>query len=142
MIHKIIISGNPIPKKRPKFARRGNFVTVYDTQKKESDSIKLEILSQWNQKPIDTAIEMEIIFYMPIPDSWSKKRKEAALASKHISKPDIDNTLKKYLDDMNSIVYLDDRLIYKLSAEKRYDLIPRTEITIKELSDQQKSPSL
>jgi Holliday junction resolvase RusA-like endonuclease len=123
--------GDPIAKKRPKFARRGNFVTVYDTQKKETDDIKIQLLAQWPHKPIETGLEIEILFYMPIPASWSKKRKEEALISKkHISKSDIDNLLKMYFDCMNEIVFIDDRLIYKLTAEKCYDLNPRTEIYI------------
>jgi Holliday junction resolvase RusA-like endonuclease len=130
MIYEIVIPGEPIAKKRPKFARRGAFVTVYDTQKKESEAIQVYLRSQWHHRPLETPLEIEIVFYMPIPASWSKKRKEAALKEKHVSKIDVDNAIKKYFDDMNEIVYADDRQIYKVTAEKKYDLNPRTEIKI------------
>jgi Holliday junction resolvase RusA-like endonuclease len=131
MSYKIVILGDPIAKKRPKFARRGNFVTVYDAQKKETDDIKIQLLAQWPYKPIETGLEIEILFYMPIPASWSKKRKEEALKSEtHKSKPDLDNLVKLFFDAMNNVIYSDDRLIYKLTAGKCYDLNPRTEIYI------------
>lgn len=131
MIYELVIPGEPIAKKRPRFAKRGNFVTVYDSQKKESEVIQVYLRSKWHLEPFETPLEIEIVFYMPIPASWSKKRKEAALkAGVHSSKSDLDNILKKYLDDMNGIVYSDDRLIYKITAQKLYDLNPRTEIKI------------
>jgi Holliday junction resolvase RusA-like endonuclease len=131
MSYKIVIIGDPIAKKRPKFARRGNFVSVYDTQKKETDDIKIQMLAQWPHKPIETGLEIEILFFMPIPASWSKKRKESALKSEtHKTKPDLDNLVKFFFDSMNDVIYSDDRLIYKLTSGKWYDLNPRTEIYI------------
>lgn len=128
---EITIPGEPLAKKRPKFAKRGNFVSVYDPGKKESDAIRLIVQSQWPHKPIETPIELMIVFNMPIPASWSKKRKEHALkAAFHFSKPDLDNLLKFVADVLTGIVFIDDRQIYKITAEKKYAEIPRTEIKI------------
>tara|TARA_R110000868_G_scaffold182762_3_gene423826 strand:+ start:3159 stop:3587 length:429 start_codon:yes stop_codon:yes gene_type:complete len=131
-MYKIIIPGDPIAKPRPKFAKRGSFVSVYDPGKKESDAIKVTVLSQWPHKPIESPIELTIVFFMPIPASWSKKRIDQAIRGeiKHTKKPDGDNLCKKYFDCMNKTVYVDDAQIYKYVAEKKYDLIPRTEINI------------
>ena len=70
---------------------------------------------------------------MPIPKSASKRNKEKMLSGelKHVKKPDIDNTTKMCLDCMNGIVYLDDKQIYKVTAEKQYGEKSRTEIVVR-----------
>lgn len=39
-----------------------------------------------------------IIFMLPMPESWSKKKKEAMVGTPHQSKPDKDNLEKALLD--------------------------------------------
>lgn len=39
-----------------------------------------------------------IVFYLPMPDSWSKKKKAAMYHTPHQVKPDVDNLLKSLLD--------------------------------------------
>lgn len=39
-----------------------------------------------------------VIFYLPLPKSWSKKRKTEMLGKPHQVKPDIDNLLKAVMD--------------------------------------------
>ncbi len=50
---------------------------------------------------------------------------------KHTLTPDADNLVKMCLDCMNGVVYVDDRQIYEIYAEKLYGEEPRTEIVIK-----------
>ena len=131
---KIIISGKPIAKKRPRFARRGKFVTTYSDQETEEGKVLWEIRQQRPEKPIETPISIYLWFGMPIPKSTPKKQIKAILAGnrQHTKKPDIDNLIKFYLDVMNSEVFIDDKQIYYLSAIKEYDEKPRTEIRINE----------
>ena len=42
--------------------------------------------------------DAHIIFHLPIPKSWSAKKREAAIGSAHKSKPDLDNLLKALFD--------------------------------------------
>jgi Holliday junction resolvase RusA-like endonuclease len=70
---------------------------------------------------------------MPIPASWSKKRREASKGLHHISRPDVDNYAKAVLDACNGVLYLDDSQIADLHASKKYSDVPRVEVTMIEL---------
>lgn len=39
-----------------------------------------------------------ITFEMPMPKSWSKKKKEAMIGTPHTQRPDLDNLLKSVMD--------------------------------------------
>lgn len=56
----------------------------------------------------------EIIFLMPMPKSWSKKKKAEMEHEPHQQKPDLDNLVKAVLDS----VYEDDAHIWQLTATK------------------------
>ena len=53
-----------------------------------------EILSM---PPIPNTIE-SLIFFIPMPESWSKKKKEQLCGTLHEQKPDIDNLTKSLFD--------------------------------------------
>ena len=58
-----------------------------------------------------------IRFELPMPPSWSKKKREAMNGQPHQQKPDIDNMLKALLD----AVYHDDSVVWHLAGlEKRW----------------------
>jgi Holliday junction resolvase RusA-like endonuclease len=127
------ITGKPHPKSRPRFSQHKGRVAVYNAHKDISDLRKWQILSKVQpHNVIDAPIELDIIFYMPIPKGGTKQHKQnlAEGIVKHISKPDIDNLIKEILDNMNGIVYKDDSLIYKISSSKEYSKSPRTEVRL------------
>lgn len=55
-----------------------------------------------------------VIIYMPMPKSWSGKKKEQMVLEPHQSKPDIDNLLKTVLDALKS----DDQTVYDVRVTK------------------------
>lgn len=55
-----------------------------------------------------------IVFYLPFPKSYSKKKKESLLGKPHKLKPDIDNLVKSILDAM----YENDQHIWSIWATK------------------------
>lgn len=55
-----------------------------------------------------------IVFYIPMPESWSKKKKEKYNLYCHQSRPDIDNLVKSVLDAL----FDDDSHIYDIRASK------------------------
>ena len=65
-------------------------------------------------KELDCALQL--LFELPMPKSWSKKKKKEMLGQPHQQKPDIDNLVKGLLD----AVCTDDSYIYKVDAEKRW----------------------
>ena len=60
-----------------------------------------------------------IRFNMPMPPSWSLKKKQELFGKPHTQKPDIDNLIKAFWDAL----YEDDSHIWKVSAEKRWDYV-------------------
>lgn len=63
----------------------------------------------------DPETEM-IVFYLPMPQSWSKKKKAEYSNQPHKSKPDLDNILKGIMDaTMDS-----DQHVWTIVAEKRW----------------------
>ena len=58
--------------------------------------------------------DMQITFYIPMPDSWSKKKKSEYNSTPHRQKPDIDNLLKAFFDCLCS----DDSFIYDVRVAK------------------------
>lgn len=96
-------------------------------------------------EPITDCVSIEVIAYMPIPTSWSKKRKTLAElgAVNHTTKPDCDNILKAVLDGMSvgkhkKGLYTDDVQVVSASVIKRYANTPRTEIKVSILRDYSK----
>jgi Holliday junction resolvase RusA-like endonuclease len=130
----ITILGIPIPKLRHRSKIYNRKVRTYDIQSEEKETIKWQLKCSMRGLEIITApVHVDIMFYMPITKSTSMKQKAMMLDGtiKYMKKPDGDNLEKFFWDGMNSIVYADDKQIYKWSGEKRYSNKPRTEITLK-----------
>lgn len=67
-----------------------------------------------------------ITFHVPMPKSWSDKKKKKMMLKPHTQKPDIDNFLKAYLDCLLD----EDSHIYHLKdVMKVWDNIGYLEIT-------------
>lgn len=69
-------------------------------------------------------VHMEII--LPVPSSWSNKRKALALAGQihPTTKPDIDNVEKAIFDGINGIVWKDDVQVVEVLKRKAYGEVP------------------
>jgi len=140
----LIIPGNPIAKHRPRFARRGKFVTTYSDQETEEGKTFLLVKNQINgHKKFTDAVFVRSCFYMPRPKGHygtgrnSGKLKPSA-PEHHIKKPDVDNIVKFYFDILNDLVWNDDSQVISEFSEKKYcnpGEEPRTEIKIMEMGE-------
>ncbi len=131
------VEGTPIGKGRPKFARRGNFVSTYTpTKTRDYETLIAEAARQamGSSEPLKTPVAAYIYITVPIPASYSKKRSTACLEGleRPCKKPDADNILKAYFDAMNGIVYEDDSQIVSIHATKRYGAVGMVEVLVKE----------
>jgi Holliday junction resolvase RusA-like endonuclease len=132
-----MVEGTPVPKGRPRFARRGKFVSTYspkttvDYESKVSESAKLAMGSS---EPLETPVGAYIYITLPVPASYSKKRTQACLSGQErpTKKSDIDNYCKAIFDGMNGIVFVDDSLVVSLHATKVYGTIGMVEVMVKE----------
>ena len=132
-----MVEGTPVPKGRPRFARRGKFVSTYspkttvDYESKVSESAKLAMGAS---EPLETPVGAYIYITLPVPASYSKKRTQACLSGQErpTKKSDIDNYCKAIFDGMNGIVFVDDSLVVSLHATKVYGTIGVVEVIVKE----------
>lgn len=123
------VPGVPVPKQRPKFARRGRYVHAY-TPQKTVDYEKLVAdharLAMAGVDPLVGPVGVRLSIYLPIPKSWTKVRLKSYLEGKVLprGKVDVDNVFKSVADAMNGIVYVDDAQVTDLSSCKRYSELP------------------
>lgn len=129
---RMVIYGNPKAQKRHRFARQGNYVKTYDPSKSDKEDLICQILKYRPEKPFDCPIKLICMYYMPIPKSYSK-RKKLRLSNEmtpHIKRPDLDNLDKIFMDILSSIFYNDDSQVFIKESYKYYSDKPRTEITL------------
>ncbi len=129
----ITIPGVPIAQHRPRFARRGKFVTAYSDQQTEAGKFLLLAQSQIPEKiPAGVPISLSCLFYFPIPASTTKRRIAQIDGGDdaHIKKPDVSNLVKFVEDCLNGIAWHDDSQIYQVKARKIYSHDPRTSLYI------------
>lgn len=126
--YRYIVLGTPTPLARGRIKINGR--GIYDSQKKEKLAFGLVLKSQYTQfKSPDFIAPIHIVvnFYMPIPSSSKKNQFDY-----HHVRPDLDNLIKFVLDSANTILFKDDAQISTITASKRYDDLPRTELIIKQ----------
>jgi Holliday junction resolvase RusA-like endonuclease len=130
-----IIPGTPVGKGRPKFARRGNFVTAYTPEKTASyeNLVKLAAAEAMKGRAvIDGAVSVWIGLYVTPPASWSQKKQRSALNGGILptSKPDLDNCIKGIFDACNEIVWKDDKQAVELTVTKKYSESARAVVQV------------
>ncbi|MAU41004.1 MAG: hypothetical protein CMF31_05210 [Kordiimonas sp.] len=65
-----------------------------------------------------------VTFHMPIPASYSQKRRAALDGTPHTKRPDVDNLLKALLD----ATMAEDSVVHDIRARKLWGLMPGIEI--------------
>ena len=131
------VYGEPVGKGRPRFARRGNFVSTYTPQKTKSYEDEIRMMAKaamGASEPLETPVTVAIYIRVGIPTSFSKQKRKDALSgiTRPTKKPDLDNIAKCFLDSMNNIVYLDDKQVVNLHVTKVYAETPAVEVMVKE----------
>ena len=132
-----MVEGTPVPKGRPRFARRGKFVSTYSpktTVDYETKVAEAAQLAMGSSEPLETPVGAYIYITLPIPASYSKKRTQACLSGEErpTKKSDIDNFCKAVFDGMNGIVFVDDSQIVSLHSTKVYGTVGMVEVMVKE----------
>ncbi|MDR2209373.1 MAG: RusA family crossover junction endodeoxyribonuclease [Azoarcus sp.] len=126
------VPGHPVGKARPRFTRSGHAYTPEKTASFEN-LVKLAAKNAMRDlAPIEGSVSAEVISSFPVPASWSKKKRQAALNGEVMPtvKPDADNVAKAVLDAINGICYADDSQVVTLHIEKRYSATPLTVVRI------------
>ncbi len=124
-----VVHGNPLALARARCSRG----KVYDSQKHNKLLWGLDLSRQFaGTELFKGPLGMDVIFYFPIPTTYSTLKKENTKSQWHIFRPDCDNLIKFVSDVATSICYEDDCIISKITSEKVYDdgKGPRTEFVL------------
>ena len=142
---RLIINAEPMGKERPKFARRGGFVTTYTPEKTSNyqDMVRKIFKQQYpdakegNTVLGDKPLSMEIYSYFKIPKAYSKTKHQDAVNGiiRPTVKPDFDNLAKIIADSLNGLAYDDDKQIVDAIQHKFYSEEPHSEVIIKTIGE-------
>jgi Holliday junction resolvase RusA-like endonuclease len=81
------------------------------------NNYKVNLLAEAKSKNFTIpAAGLAVTFFMPMPRTWSKKKKKACHGLLMQSRPDLDNLIKAFCDSMTA----EDKYIANLTASKRW----------------------
>lgn len=143
----IVLPGAPRGKGRPRISSIGGFARAFTDKetRKYEDALKVAGIAAMAGRPyLDEAVSVMILAHMPVPASWSNKKRAQALAGEiqHTSAPDWDN-ISKMIDGLNyhpprfkgdkekrPIIWRSDAQIVSAQVRKMYSDRPRLEIYV------------
>ena len=145
MIMKFYVPGIPVEKRiqaRVMSSKSGkSFVSFYNPKLREQDAVRFLLRrtiydnSQIGYGIYNTPIELKLLFNMPIPKSYTKKKlvQIANGALQHVKRPDLANLVKFIEDCLVGMVMIDDRQVTNITAKKQYAIDPGTVIIVETL---------
>ena len=128
----VVIGGQPVAKARPRATRRGFVYTPAHVRKYEAHGRLAAQLAMGDRAPIEVPVRLELVVEVPVPASWSARKRSLAVAGDLLptSRPDVDNYIKAGLDSLNEIVVRDDSQIVEITARKRFSIAPKLAMTV------------
>jgi Holliday junction resolvase RusA-like endonuclease len=127
------LDGEPKGKGRPRFVRStGHAFTPAATRSYEGALRLAAQAVMVGRTPVEGPLAVEVLASMPIPASWSKGKRYAAIAGtiKPTSRPDVDN-LVKMLDAFNEVVWRDDKQVVSCRVAKIYSEKPSFRVEVR-----------
>lgn len=118
------VPGEAVSQGRPRATTVNGRVRMYDPAK--SRNYKKHIQSIAGQyapaELIEGPIYLKVVIYRKVLKSFSKKKRQEALDGilLPVSKPDVDNYAKTFMDALNGVIWKDDSQVVTLVAEKHY----------------------
>lgn len=140
---KFVIPGEPCAQGRPRFTTKNGYAKAYDHEKSRNYKAFVRYIATaaakqqgWTYTYLP--LYVEIIAYMGIPKSKSKKWRAAAIRGQErpTKKPDTDNIFKLVTDALSGVIYADDKQIVSCRVQKWYSEEPRTEVRIAIVTDE------
>ena len=129
----VVIPGPIRGKQRARSTRQGRMYTPAETVNAEA-WVRSCVVQSVGQPMLEGPLAFEAMVSCAIPDSWSAKKRRAALLGevRPTGKPDLDNIAKLLADSMNKLVWRDDAQIVRMTISKRYAEKPETVCWIKD----------
>lgn len=129
-MHKIIFKIEPVPASRPRVTRWGtHYLPKYDQFKQDMAKLLMGKRTEYTEP-----LKIEMTFYLTIPKSYSKKKRDEMDGTYCPHVADIDNLEKAVYDAMNGVVFKDDKQIVDHHVRKIWCKEDgRIEVTIERL---------
>jgi Holliday junction resolvase RusA-like endonuclease len=91
------------------------------------------LVAMRGREVIQGPVSLTVVSILPVPESWSRKKREAALKGelRPTGKPDFDNLIKAASDALNRIVYVDDCQVVDGRSIKFYGAEPAIQIAVR-----------
>jgi len=137
----IRVAGEPVPKGRPRIGRGPGghpmAFTPAHTRQYENQLRYNAQLAMDGRPMLEGALRMSVVACLPVPRSWSERKRQKALAGiiHPTSRPDADNFLKIAADALNKLVFADDSQIVRMAVSKIYSTAPSLMITVSQLGE-------
>lgn len=104
----VFVPITPVAQPRQRISTIGGHARSYLPKKHPVHGYKLALQHAAREAGIDDVaggpLTVGLVFYLPMPASWSKKKREAMLHSPHCQKPDLDNLAKAVLDGLQPVI--------------------------------------
>ena len=114
MILNVAPFAKPRMTQRDRWAKRQivrDYFAFRDTVKQEIERL---LALQNNDDKNKSWEELDIVFFIPMPKSWSKKKRSEMAGTPHKQRPDLDNYIKGLLDALLE----EDCKVWRVSARK------------------------
>lgn len=139
MTYTFTIPIEPKGQMRHKQAVIGGHARAYkDTgQRNYEAKVKALIAGELPPSPLTGPLMLSVDVMLPIPASWSKRKRDEAIAGyiRPTSKPDVSNLLKNIEDIMNGLIWVDDKQIVGARIVKSYNALPGWLVTVQTIED-------
>lgn len=134
MIRTYTYMGIPKAQGRPRAARMGKFVRVYERKEDRTnkDNIAAQIVTQDPEYHESGAVSVTLLCHFPRPKGhFNTKGLSSKAPEHHTQKPDAENCAKAVLDALTGICWKDDAQVCSLAVHKTWtDKEPMTLITV------------
>lgn len=103
----VFVPITPVAQPRQRVSARGDIVRVYVPKKHPVNAFKQALQNAAREAGIEVAggpLAVGLVFYLPMPASWSKRKRASMLHSPHCQKPDLDNLAKAVLDGLQPVI--------------------------------------
>jgi Holliday junction resolvase RusA-like endonuclease len=122
----------PVPKQRPRLNRKtGTIYTPVETAQFEKEVAWQAKAAMKGNPPLEGPLSVVIGAWLPMPKSFTKPVKQAAIEGGVFPRGDVDNFAKSVMDALNGILWLDDNQVTQLTATKRYSSAPALTVTVR-----------
>lgn len=134
-----IVPGIPVPKARARVVNiKGRSVSFTPKKTKDYELVLASIagLAMRGCPLLTGPLVVNATFVLPIPASWTKKKKESARLGRlrPTTRPDLDN-LFKVIDGLEMVVFKNDSQIVEAHVVKFYGENPCAEFKVRQLNN-------